>query len=143
MLSLKYIRIRSERPLEQRLASVWRAACTEFKIPCILIYLEENAAYISANLKHLAENRLRADETEAPDLQQRKALTQQALKTLQLQYTGSARGYWKHNDYYYTFEAVPRHEAQALATAIFQTLAAEMPDNAYLQEQKTARLEEL
>ncbi|MBK0404261.1 hypothetical protein I5M27_14790 [Adhaeribacter sp. BT258] len=121
MLSLKYIRIRNERPLEQRLASIWRAACTEFKIPCILIYLEENAAYISANLKHLAEK---------PDFQEKKAFTQQTLQALQYQYTGSARGYWKHNDYYYTFEAIPRSEAQALATEIFQTLIAEVPETA-------------
>ncbi|HSI90613.1 MAG TPA: hypothetical protein VK927_05815 [Adhaeribacter sp.] len=109
MLSLKYIRIRQERPLEQRLTSIWRAACTEFSIPCILIYLEADAAYISTNINHLPQ----PAETE-------KLL--QTLTLLQQQYTGNARGFWKHNDSYFTFDGLPRHAAMEFAAAIFQAL---------------------
>ena len=115
MLSLKYIRIRKDRPTEQCLSSIWRDACADFGIPCVLIYLDEKCAYISASLKHLPD--LPATDQPAEDLQQQFLLAQAT-------YTGTTQGYWKHSNSYYTFDCIPRETAKEAAVAIFEVLIA-------------------
>lgn len=114
MLSLKYIRIRKDRPLEQRLSSIWRDACADFGIPCVLIYLDEKCAYISASLKHFAT--LQTPDQFAENLQQK-------LLQAQETYAGTTKGYWKHSNAYYTFDCIPHEVAKEAAVAIFETLS--------------------
>lgn len=114
MLSLKSIRIRKDRPAEQRLSSIWRDACADFGIPCVLIYLDEKCAYISASLKHLPD--LQAPDQHAEDIQQK-------LLQAQEKYAGTTQGYWKHSNSYYTFDCIPREAAKEAAVTIFETLS--------------------
>ena len=114
MLSLKYIRIRKDRPVEQRLSSIWREACADFGIPCVLIYLDGDCAYISASLKHLRNLSL-----PEPGLQQ----LQEKLIQTQLQFAGARKGYWKHSDYYHTFDGIPQATAKEAASNIFAVLS--------------------
>lgn len=118
MLSLEYIRIRKDRPLEQRLASIWCAACHELNIPCVLVYLNDEDAYISANLSHLPET---------PDLKEKTHEVQQKLACIQYRYTGSEKGYWSHNHGYFTFDCIPRDKAQEAAGTIFQVIKSNLP----------------
>ncbi len=113
MLSIKYIRIRKERPAEQNLSSIWRDACAELGIPCIIIYQDQKKAYISASLRHLQVIQP-VDET-APEMQEK-------LQTIQTQFSVNPNGYWKHNDFYYTFDEIPVTDAKAAATLVFQSL---------------------
>jgi len=114
MLSLKYIRIRKDRPAEQPLSSIWRDACADFGIPCVLIYLDEKCAYISASLKHLPN--LQPSDQASEDMKQNLLLAQST-------YAGTTQGYWKHSNAYHTFDCIPREAAQAAATTIFETLS--------------------
>ncbi|MFC5270750.1 hypothetical protein [Adhaeribacter terreus] len=114
MLSLQFIRIRKERPTEKCLASIWSDACAQFQIPCVLIYLNEETAYITANLKHLKL---------APDFTSRQANFNETFQALHQKFTGSDKGYWQHNNYYHTFDAVPKPVVLEMGSAIFRTFA--------------------
>lgn len=113
MLSIKYIRIRKNRPLEARLASIWCAACNELNIPCVLIYVNEEDAYISANLNHLEHT---------PDLTLQADIVHEKLVSIQHEFTGSDKGYWSHNHGYHTFDGIPKAKAQEAAGTIFQVI---------------------
>jgi len=113
MLSLQYIRIRKDRPAEKCLSSIWNDACTQFQIPVVLIYMSEENAYITVNLKHLQHTagfKNWHTEFSAP------------LQELQQLYTGTTKGYWKHNECYYTFDEISKPVAQEMASAIFRSL---------------------
>ena len=129
MLSLKYIRIRKDRLAEQRLSSIWRDACADFGIPCVLIYLDDKCAYISASLKHLPDHLLPDQYTE--EMQQKLLLAQE-------NYTGTTQGYWKHSTSYHTFDCIPLEVAKEAATAIFETLSGYLK-----QDQQRTKLPEL
>lgn len=113
MLSLKYIRIRKERPAEQCLSTIWQQACADFGIPCVLIYLDGGSGYISASLKHLRN--LDFPEQGLPQLHEK-------LRQNQLIFAGTTQGYWKHSDYYHTFDRIPQAVAKEAAEAIFTAL---------------------
>ena len=84
MRSSKFIQIRKERSVEQRLASIWLDACAELEIPCILIYQSNWTAYISLNLKYIPE---------ALALTLNAEKLQQKLATIQQKHTTSEQGY--------------------------------------------------
>ncbi len=115
MLTLKYIRIRKDRPTEQCLASIWCDACANLEIPCVLIYLDQGSAYISASLKHLPP--LNATEKLTNE-------TEEKLKLIPLTYAATSKGYWKHSSTYFTFDSVPPEFADKAAAAIFDALTA-------------------
>jgi hypothetical protein len=121
MHSSKYIQIRKERSVEQRLASIWLDACSELEIPCILIYQSHWNAYISLNLKFIPESLLQSLNPE--ELQEKLSLIQQ-------KYTSAATGYCQHNSTYHTFDAIPNTFAAQAAAEIFDTIM----DPAYFQE---------
>src|SRR5687768_3088211 len=113
MYSSKFIQIRKERSVEQRLASIWLDACSELEIPCILIYQDHWNAYISLNLKFVPDTLAKNLDPEA---------LQQQLAVIQQKYTATTTGYCQHNFAYHTFDAVPKEFAQPLATEIFDTI---------------------
>jgi hypothetical protein len=113
MHSSKFIQIRKERSIEQRLASIWLDACSELEIPCILIYQSHWNAYISLNLKFIPENL--ATRLDPEKLQEQLAFIQQ-------KYTFTTAGYCQHNATYHTFDAIPKETAQQVAIEIFDTI---------------------
>ncbi|KAA9331917.1 hypothetical protein [Adhaeribacter soli] len=115
MHSSKFILIRKERSLEQRLASIWLDACAELEIPCILIYEEYRNAYISVNLKFLSESltgKLDAKKVE------------QQLSAIQQKFTGEVSGYCRHSNSYHTFDAIPKELAKQVAVEIYDAIMA-------------------
>ncbi|MFC5270751.1 hypothetical protein [Adhaeribacter terreus] len=121
MHSSKFIQIRKERSVEQRLASIWLDACCELEIPCILIYQSHWNAYISLNLKFIPE--ALAESFDQDELQKKLSLIQQ-------KYTAAATGYCQHNNTYHTFDSIPNEFAAQAAAEIFDTII--NPD--YFQE---------
>ncbi len=113
MRSSKFIQIRKERSVEQRLASIWLDACSELEIPCILVYESNWNAYISVNLKFVPE-------ALAENLDQEKI--QHQLAIIQQKYTSNTTGYCKHNNSYHTFDAIPKAHAKSAAAEIFDTI---------------------
>lgn len=113
MHSSKFIQIRKERHVEQRLASIWLDACAELEIPCILVYEDHWNAYISLNLKFIPETL-----TEKLDMDS----VQQQLLSIQEKYASKAGGYCNHNNAYHTFDAVPKEHARKVATEIYDTV---------------------
>src|SRR6476659_7503795 len=103
MHNSKFIQIRKERSIEQRLASIWLDACSELEIPCILIYQSHWNAYISLNLKFIPE--ALADKIDDEKLQEQ-------LTFIQQKYTFTAASYCQHNLTYHTFDAIPKENAQ-------------------------------
>ena len=115
MHSSKFIQIRKDRSVEQRLASIWLDACSELEIPCILIYQGHRNAYISVNLKFIPE-------TLAQNLDPEKLKEQ--LSLINQKYTSQPAGYCQHNPGYHTFDGVPKEVAQELATEVFDSISA-------------------
>jgi len=113
MHSSKFIQIRKERSVEQRLASIWLDACSELEIPCILIYQGHWNAYISVNLKFVPEALAEKLDPE---------MLQHQLTVIQQKYTSSTTGYCQHNLSYHTFDSIPKEVAQPLAAEIFDTI---------------------
>lgn len=113
MHSSKYIQIRKERSVEQRLASIWLDACSELEIPCILIYQGNWTAYISVNLKFIPEAL-----TQILDV----VLLEQKLQTIQKKYTATISGYCQHNAQYHTFDGIPNEIATSVATEIYDAI---------------------
>ena len=115
MLNSKYIQIRNERSVEQRLASIWLDACSELEIPCILIYEGHWNAYISVNLKFIPE----------PLAQNLESISEyyiHQLTLIQQKYTSAPDGYCNHNKTYHTFDGIPKEVAKQAAAEIFDTL---------------------
>ena len=113
MHSTKFIQIRKERSLEQRLASIWLDACSELEIPCILIYQSSWNAYISLNLKFLPEAQSEALDNE---------MLQAKLSGIQEKYGRIKTGYCQHNATYHTFDGIPKESATAAAAEIYDTI---------------------
>lgn len=113
MRSSKFIQIRKERSVEQRLASIWLDACSELEIPCILIYQGNWTAYISLNLKFVPDALAQALDTEQ---------LQQQLAAIQEKYTTSPNGYCQHNLTYHTFDGIPNELANLAATEIYDAV---------------------
>ena len=113
MHSSKYIQIRKERSVEQRLASIWLDACSELEIPCILIYQSHWNAYLSLNLKYIPD--ALAEKLDLEKLQEQLAIIQE-------KYTFATQGYCQHNPTYHTFDGIPKETAQQVATEIFDTI---------------------
>jgi hypothetical protein len=113
MLSSKYIQIRKDRSVEQRLASIWLDACSELEIPCILIYQSNWTAYISVNLKFLPE--ALAELVPSMDLEEK-------LFCIHKKYTHQEAGYCMHNALYHTFDGIPKELAAQVAAEIYDTI---------------------
>ena len=113
MHSSKYVQIRKERSVEQRLASIWLDACSELEIPCILIYQSSRTSYISVNLKFIPESL-----TQVLDA----VLLEKKLQTIQEKYTAAPTGYCRHNAHYHTFDGIPNEIATSVATEIYDTI---------------------
>src|SRR5688572_21305913 len=113
MFSSKYIQIRKERSIEQRLASIWLDACSELEIPCILIYQSNWTAYISVNLKFLPEALVDL----LPDMN-----LEAKLLCIQQKYSNQGAGYCMHNEMYHTFDAIPKELAAEAAAEIYDTI---------------------
>ena len=113
MHSSKFIQIRKERSVEQRLASIWLDACSELEIPCILIYQSNWTAYISVNLKFLPETL--ADNLDTLNLEEK-------LVSIHKKYTDQGAGYCQHNAKYHTFDGIPKEMACAAAAEIYDTI---------------------
>ena len=113
MHSSKFIQIRKERSVEQRLASIWLDACSELQIPCILVYQSHWNAYISLNLKFVPEEFSQNLDPES---------LQQQLSEIQQKYSTAPAGYCQHNQNYHTFDAIPVNSATKAATEIFDAI---------------------
>ena len=113
MRSSKFIQIRKERSVEQRLASIWLDACSELEIPCILIYQGNWTADISVNLKFIPEALAQTLQSET---------VQQKLAGIQQKYASAASGYCQHNSTYHTFDGIPNEFASLAATEIYDTI---------------------
>lgn len=113
MHNSKYIQIRKERSVEQRLASIWLDACSELEIPCILIYQGNWTAYISVNLKFIPEA-----QAEILDV----ALLEKRLQTIQEKYAATVNGYCQHNAKYHTFDGIPNEVATRAAVDIYDAI---------------------
>ena len=113
MHSSKFIQIRKERSVEQRLASIWLDACSELEIPCILIYQGNWTAYISLNLKFIPEGL-----AEVLDV----ALLEKKLQAIQEKYATTPTGYCHHNAKYHTFDSIPNETATRAAVEIYDAI---------------------
>jgi len=113
MHNSKYIQIRKERSVEQRLASIWLDACSELEIPCILIYQGNWTAYISVNLKFIPDSL-----SEKLDV----ALLEKKLQTIQEKYTSAPTGYCQHNAKYHTFDGIPNEVATRAAVELYDAI---------------------
>jgi hypothetical protein len=137
MLNSKYIQIRKERSIEQRLASIWLDACSELEIPCILIYEGHWNAYISVNLKFIPD-------TFAQNLEAATEHFSRELALIQQKYTAASDGYCNHNKTYHTFDSIPKEVAKQVAAEIFDTLMSySLPENKpELVEETSALMEQ-
>ena len=113
MHSSKFIQIRKERSVEQRLASIWLDACSELEIPCILIYQSNWTAYISVNLKFLPETL--AEKLDTLNLETK-------LLAIHRKYTDLDSGYCQHNSIYHTFDGIPKEVAADAAAEIYDAI---------------------
>jgi hypothetical protein len=113
MRSSKFIQIRKDRSVEQRLASIWLDACSELEIPCILIYQGNWTAYISVNLKFLPE--ALAEKLSSLELEKN-------LFCIHKKYAEQESGYCQHNALYHTFDGIPKELAAQVAAEIYDTI---------------------
>lgn len=111
----KYIEVQKNKVKDQEQIGAWLSECTANRQPAIVIYYDNDEAYISASITSLLSN---ADYSMDVDT----VKIHDSFSRLSVSYSPKTMHYLNHNDKYFTFDAVPLNRAQEAAEEIYDIL---------------------
>ncbi|HSI91319.1 MAG TPA: hypothetical protein VK927_09400 [Adhaeribacter sp.] len=111
----RFIEVRKNRPEDQEAISKWLVTCQTNNMPVIIVYYDQDTAYISASILNLVNSSAYEVAVDGDGLDKK-------FSALGLAENGFAINYWNHNGRFFTFDGIPKNKAPEVATRIFDIL---------------------